>query len=464
MAAQYTAEGFRMAWNNFNRHFNRQRNIERERDADIFRPQEIVWQPVPTPADPRYPEANATYTPWQLRNATRISNSSNAYTPPSPIPPPDRNATILGRLRTTPEPPKVRLFRLPSHRLLTLEPSTDNSVYLRVYAGIPQDWSETTEVMLEKVGRSSPSSGLFPWVERPLRDFMRQHCHDCPHMMRYTMHIEGAHYCPAGNGDIHHAFNTEGPDGDPVCLAGHAQPVYAQGTNRGAPIAFIPQLPINYGITLQPDGDYSRDTLNVRYLLEHEGAFYRGQPFRAFNTWSTGAICWGSGQKAPELAETTDRIYRSIFNLDLIEDYRGTIRSYRFGEKQYRDVRLNAFTPGMPPTQQQLTYLKTQGFSPVPDSTVLSLDSEVNGLLLVDKNSQLNGYVALAASGAAVEGDRILLPLKAHVLQAGNSFISGYITPIMPAIGRCWFLQADNNSSRDDGKLLGQIDPPEFPE
>ena len=29
MAAQYTAEGFRMAWNNFNRHFNRQRNIER---------------------------------------------------------------------------------------------------------------------------------------------------------------------------------------------------------------------------------------------------------------------------------------------------------------------------------------------------------------------------------------------------------------------------------------------------
>jgi hypothetical protein len=443
MTERITAETFRRQWN-FNRY--------------IHQPWDTDFQAISPPPDPRYT------SPWQARNQTRISSHPSDYAPPAPSPPSNRKATILGRLRTATEPPKVRLFRLPSHRLLTLEPSADSAVYLRVYAGNPRDWSETTEVMLEKVGRTSPGSGRFPWVERRLLDFMREHCHSCPHMMCHTMHIGGANYCTAGSGDIHNAFTDNDSDGNPICLDGHQRPVYTEGDGRRAPITFIPRLPINYGVKLTPDGVYNRDTLNVRYLLEHEGAFYRGHPFRAFNTWNTGAICWGSGQEPPELAETTDRIYRSIFNLDLIEDYRGTIRNYRVADKQYRDVLATSLTPGQQPTQQQLTCLKAQGFTPIPDSTILSLNNEVNGLLLVDKDDKANAFYALAASGAAVEGSRILLPLKQHVIQAGNSFISGYITPIMPAIGRCWFLQPSNNSSRSIGNLLGQIDPPEFPE
>jgi hypothetical protein len=397
--------------------------------------------------------------------------------------------TVLERITGVDAPPTVQLFRLPSHKLVTLNAPVSNGQTITVYAGDGTDVNHPLEMMLERVGRNGPRDGSFPWIEPIERQFIDNHCRTCPRMLAAS--TMGS-ICPAAMGNFQGAFDQEEPvaqavdfnvNPDPIglerqprtrriCREGHPQPqvVSQTGTRWVQPTMFMAKLPISYNVTLFTDSyhegeRHNIDGLFVRFLASFNNTFFQGQTARAFNTWSGGGICWGSGNYQPELAEATERIYGSKFNIDLTDNFRRQIRDHSTLYVQFATF-LDYCRANDPSHAASLC-----NFRAIDSNKILSLDNEVNALLSVPRPSNRHAsadrhyataLAMLLASGTPMGDNGILLPLKLHSIAAGESYINGYITPILPEINRCWFIQANNNS-RNSGLLLGQIEPPTNP-
>lgn len=372
--------------------------------------------------------------------------------------------TVLEHIVEVESPPLVDLYPLPSHRLLTQQPATGKRISFTVYAGNCDSsvHDPYQEMQLEKAGATMPTGSGPAWIHPALRDFARDHCRHCQHAI--DEFFDGMQSCPAAAGLLDQAFDGLDVTGQPCCMAGHPKPELEAGVRNVPPIRFLPHLPVSYGVVISDSATVSStwrhriaaDSLFVRHLAQIDGNFYSGEKLRAFNTWEGGGICWGANNDYPQLAEITDRIYLSQPNLDLVGNHNSILDSYSTGYIYFHGF-LEDFA-AMGEHDACVDYR----FKRIDPLTILSVDNEVNALLHVpspDQNGSKSATAMLLSSGVPMNEQGLLLPLQRHSIVVGETFIHGYITPILPLINRCWFIQQAEGRYR--GKLLGQIIPPE---
>lgn len=377
-------------------------------------------------------------------------------------------ATIIDRLSelsTRATPPSVQVNRLPGHDLIRinkpcLSPSSSGKMAYSttVFAGGPNAGWEPFEYKLyhvsERPNRRIPDgrySRPAPWYKPQMLNFANEHCRSCPHMLAASRAItdDSPRACKAAIGRFDEAFFQDEFNPVPTCMAGHSIPAEDPNDPYEAPTIWFGPHPVSYTLIIEPRASTSvRSNLYVMDMklqhLLHDGVNYGASHHTAPlpNTWSSGGVCWGGNN--PEMPEITDRIQRSIFNLDLTNyhEFRAQMQRYQQFDALSGD---------------------TAGMKTITSDRILSLNGEVDAILCAsDHKDYRDAWRMLVASGAPQDELGVFLPLRHHSIILPDRVINGYITPIIPAINRCWFVQSymDGNHYSHHGMLLGQIDPP----
>ena len=384
--------------------------------------------------------------------------------------------TIIDRISevsSKANPPTIQINRLPGHSLIRLnEPCMSpgdgtRKVYsTTVFAGgLGANW-EPFEYKLyhvsEHIQRRIPSprySAPAPWYRPRMLAFAREHCRTCPHMLAASRAKTGdsPKACKAAIGRYDEAF-IESDVGDQLagygrtlltCMAGHPMPIEDPNDNYEAPTIWFGPHPVSYTLTIDPAmSTNTRHNFHVMDMklhhLNYDGVNFGASRHTAAlpNTWATGCVCWGNNN--PDMPEITDRLQRAVFNLDLT-NYN------QFLAQMDRYMRFDSVA------------LDQKGMAIIPENRILSVNGEVNAVLCASNHGEYkDAWRLLVASGAPSDELGVFLPLRQHSIILPDRVINGYITPIIPTIGRCWFVQSymDENHYAHHGMLLGQIDPP----
>jgi hypothetical protein len=274
--------------------------------------------------------------------------------------------------------------------------------------------------------------------------FIERHCNSCDHLMTCGpwRHIAGD---PA---TIANVFVHRG-EGPRRCQAGHGlQDLIDMRSGECEPLCTEHEhapglLTITATIEALASGCYSCSWVRLASAaLDHAaGHVAIGQTRRAFNTYGNGGPCWGN--RRPEFAHLTHHFFDARANFDLcgietLTNYERTISE----------------------SDQSILRKPKQT---IPFSRLLSVNNEASGLLMVDSDSHPEAFALLSACGLkpgtfTPENNRtILLPVMRHHIEMEGRTFAGLITPILPAVNRCWFLQ---QTETNKAALLGQVDPP----
>jgi len=395
-------------------------------------------------------------------------------------------STIIERLQAITAPPLVQLTLLPSHQLMTLKTyhGTGHDGHVVTIYEDPSRYQPVLRLHAHKIGLYQRSQQR-PFMTPPMLHFAENHCRTCPHNFPVET---GSTPCMMRTGFWREAFRAQEVNvpqpvsydvdllSEPIapipipretamaCLAGAQDPsnwdYYAEAERR-PPLVFVPTQPVSVSVNLQLT-DINRWKVNhmaVQHLIEHQGAYYTSNRIGHLNTFDNGQrICWGSGNRAPALVSILDTFHGAIFNLDLTNDFNDWLNRVDAASKDAKTIRDK-------PEELRLRYLKDNHYTTIDPDSIVSVNNEINGFINIppgaDDSGYASGYTSLAASGCPVSDDKgMLLPIKRHGIRAGDRLINGFITPIIPAIGRCWFIQQGGDTTY--GQLLGQIDPPEI--
>jgi hypothetical protein len=275
--------------------------------------------------------------------------------------------------------------------------------------------------------------------------FMESFCNGCENLM---MCAPWRHVSAGEPATIDSAFNVQTGEGR-QCMSAHSlETLINMRSGDSMPLrTYHPAAPglftIISPINRLAIGHYTSAWIRLANaaLDSVKGHVAIGPTRRAFNTYGNGGPCWGN--RRPEFAQLTHHFFDATANLDLcgietLEDYRSTLRE-------------NAARILSDPKQT------------IPFSRLLSVNNEASGLLMVDNELHHEAFTLLSATGLkpgtfCPENNRtILLPVMRHCIEIEGTTFAGFITPILPAINRCWFLQ---QTATGTAALLGQVDPP----
>lgn len=398
-------------------------------------------------------------------------------------------STIIQRLQAIAAPPLVQVALVPAHQLMTLKTyhGTGQDGHVITLYEDPSAYLPPLRVNAYKIGLNQDQQ-MRPFMTPPLLRFVEQHCRTCPHnfpaetnstpcAMRKGWWREAFDARqitvprPAGYGvDAFGEATMPTPmprDTVPACYAGHQDPSdwnEFDRADRSPPVTFLSPQPVSVSVTLSLHNvsQWGVNHMVIQHLVKHQDTYYVSRRIGHLNTFNDGQrICWGQNNRQPPLVSALDTFHGAIFNLDLTNDFDDWINKVESAALVAANVRDLT-------EDQQLRYLKDKvnGFTAVDSDAIVSINNEINGFINIPPGSNEvspyeNAYNSLAASGCPVSKDTgLLLPIKRHVINAGDRLIHGFITPIIPAIGRCWFIQQVSGDAVH-GQLLGQIDPPE---